>query len=122
MKIIELSGTSDGSGDLTVTSSTKVTGYIERVVMDYDDGDTGADLTFTSENAVSQAILTITNAGVADKNWYPRTPTHEVADGSVFTYAVSKVYLANEALKVVVAQGGASKDFKFLIYVSDGDA
>ena len=118
MKIIELTGTCTAGGAATLTSTTKVTGRVEKVVMDYDDGATGADLTFTIEGVISQPLVTITNAGVADLAWYPRGLGVALA-GTAYTDVVVPYYLADETIQCVVAQGGVSKNFRFLIYVSD---
>lgn len=119
VKIIELAGTCTAGGALTVTDTTTVIGYIETIVMDYDDGATGADIVLTCENGTAtQAILTQANLGVADRTWYPRTLGNKVADGSAFTDPATKIFVAG-AFKLVLTAGGVSKNFRFLIYVSD---
>ena len=119
MKIIELAGTCDGAGDLTVTGSKAIVGYVEKIVMIYDDGATGSDLTFTSEGAdVSQSLLVVTNAGIADLTWYPRTLANKSTDASAFTDWADKMFIVGKP-QIVVAQGGVSKNFRFLVYVSD---
>jgi len=119
MQTIELAGTCDGSGDLTLTGTENVHGFVETIVMDYDDGATGADIVVTCENGTaSQAIITKANMGTADATLYPRTLGNKVADGSAFTDPATKMF-CNGAFKIVIAQGGVSKNFRFLIYVSD---
>lgn len=118
MEIIELTGTTDASGDLTITDTDIATGYVEKVVMDYDDGDTGADLTLTCEDAISEAILTAADLGTADAVFYPRTPASKVADGTAFTNWADKIFVTGK-FKAVIAQGGNAKNFRFLVYVSD---
>ena len=44
MKIIELTGTCDGTGDLTLTATSGEIGYIEKIVMDYIDGKTSIQI------------------------------------------------------------------------------
>ena len=41
MKIVELTGTCSAGGALTITGTEKVTGYLEYIIEDYVDGDTG---------------------------------------------------------------------------------
>ena len=119
MKIIELKGTCDGSGDLTITSTDSVVGYVEKVVMDYDDGDTGADLVVTNENGTaSTAIITKANLGTADATFIPRALGNKVTDGSAFTDAGCKIFVTG-AFKAVIANGGVSKKFRFIVTVSD---
>ncbi len=119
MKIIELTGTTTAGGALTITGTTSTVGYIEKVVMDYIDGDTGADLVLTlTEAGISLPILTQANLGVADTVFYPRTPANAVADGAAFTNWADKIFVTG-SFKAVIASGGATKDFRFLIYVSD---
>ena len=85
MKIVELTGTCDASGDLTLTAESSTIGYIEKIVMDYIDGDTGADLIVTNEDgtvtlyhstsvtfAVTQCVKLIENQN--GKGWYVIQP------------------------------------------------
>ena len=117
MKIIELAGKTDALGDLVITSTKKIVGHLEKIEMVYDDGDTGADVTFTSEGPISQPLTVITNAGVASLTWYPRTLANK-ADGTAFTDVAEKIFIVGQP-KVVIASGGNSKNFRFLVYVSD---
>lgn len=119
MRIIELTGTCTAGGALTLTSTQPVTGYLEKIIYDYQDGDTGADFTITATDIVSEPILTVTDAGVADLTWYPRSLGNKVADASAFTDVAEKMFFTEGKFKVVVAQGGISKDFRFLFIVSD---
>ena len=116
---IELSGTCSAGGALTLQSTDKISGLLEKIIYDYQDGATGSDFVITIESPVSEPVLTITNAGVADLTWYPRILCNKVADGSAFTDVIDKVLLAGSTIKIVVAQGGATKDFRFVAIVSD---
>ena len=62
MRIVELSGDCSAGGVASIEASERVNGFIEKIVMDYIDGDTGSDLTFTAEGEISEPVLTITNA------------------------------------------------------------
>ena len=118
MKIIELTGTTDGAEALTITSSRRVNGFIEKIVNVFDDGAATADVVVTCEDLVSEPILTVTNMAAADITYYPRTPGSKVADATAFTNWADKIFVTG-AFKIVIAQGGATKNFKFAIYVSD---
>ena len=118
MRTIELAGTCDASGDLTLTGTDVIQGFLEKIEMDYDDGDTGADVVFTSLGTVSQPIMTKADLGTADATFYPRTLANKVADGSAFTDVAEKIYVSGK-MKAVISAGGVSKNFRFLIYVSD---
>lgn len=118
MKIIELDGTTDASGDLIVTDTNNIVGYVEKVVMDYDDAATGADLTLTENGVVSQPIITVTNAGTADLTWYPRATTVNVSN-TAFTEDQAARIFVTAPLKLVVAQGGSAKNVRLLAYLSD---
>ena len=119
MNIIQLTGTCSAGGELTITGTNNVVGYVEKVVMDYDDGVTGSDLTLTSEAVVSETILAVTNLGVADKTWYPRVNAVDGADAAAFTNEQAAKNFVTGSFKAVIAQGGVSKNFKFLVYLSD---
>lgn len=119
MKIIELTGTTAADGSLTLTSTEPVFGRLEKVIYDYQDADTGADFTITCTDVVSEPVLTVTDAGVADVTWYPRTLANKVADASAFTDVAEKMFFVEGKFKVVVAQGGNAKDVRFLFVLSD---
>jgi len=118
MEIIELTGTTDASGDLTITSTQRVVGYVEKVVHDYKTADTGADLTLTCEAEISESILVKANLGTSDSVFYPRAIPNKVADGTAFTDAAEKIFVAG-CFKAVIAQGGNALVVRFLVYVSD---
>lgn len=112
---LTLTLTVNGSGDATVYSEKPVTGRVLqlRYVPDATDPlDTGADLTLTGEET-GVAVATLTNIGTSAVTKVPRQATHGVT-GTALVYAGSDpvaepVYLANERIKCVVAQGGVSK-------------
>lgn len=118
MIIRELSGTTDALGAATITDTQNTVGYLEKIVADYDDGDAGADITVTNESKISEPILTKANIGAADTVFYPRTPANLVADGAALTNWADKIFVTG-TFKIVIAQGGDTKNFKFFIYCSD---
>ena len=94
MKIVELTGTTDGAGALTVTASNFVNGYLEKIEYDWVDAAATTDLAITSvgSSGVSQAVLTVTNQAQADTVYYPRTPANAVADAAGFTNWAEKLF------------------------------
>jgi len=117
MKIIELTGTTDASGDLTVSASKAYQGYLEKVLVVYVDGATGADLTLTEEGPISESILSITDVGTSSVALYPRLLAQK-SDGTNHT-VIGKRTLITGKPKLVVAQGGDTKVFRLLLYLSD---
>ena len=99
--------TTDSSGDATVYLGSAIRGYL--VALKYTRGDiaTGGDLTITGETS-GTPILTVANA-TSDAYWYPRAPANKVADNSAITDSAELIPIVRERIKVVVAQGGATK-------------
>ena len=69
---------------------------------------TGGDLTITLETS-GTPVLTVTNAGTANLSWYPRASANQVADAAAITDSAEYIPIVDERIKVVVAQGGATK-------------
>lgn len=116
--------TVNGSGDATVYSGQPATGEIMQIRYVPDGStplDTGADLTITAEGS-GLAIATLTNIGTSAVQWAPRQATHSTA-GAAALYAAAgtavndRIGIADERIKVVVAQGGASKTGVLYIWV-----
>lgn len=110
--------TTTAGGDATVYT-TAVNGFIDNVFYDYLDAATGADLTVTEEST-GRALLTITDAAVADLTWRPRVGGHPIvntAGGTIIPGGATTGGNGNADLKlpvvgrikVVVAQGGNAK-------------
>jgi len=100
--------TTDSSGDATVYLGSAIRGHL--VALKYAPGTiaTGGDLTITGETS-GTPILTVTNAGTSNAFWYPRAPANKVADNSAITDSAELIPIVRERIKVVVAQGGATK-------------
>lgn len=108
--------TTDASGDATAYTLA-ITGAVHSIRY-VPDGtsplDTGADVTITGETS-GFPVLTEANIGTSAFTRSPRQPTHKNSDGSALLYAASgepvetAIILANERIKVVVAQGGNTK-------------
>jgi|CXWL01.1.fsa_nt_gi hypothetical protein len=115
----------DASGDATVKTTENISGEILalRYVPDGSNPlDAGADLTITGDET-GIPIVTKSNIGTSAFSLAPRQPTHAVADGAAALYAAggtavnAPVYIANEKIKCVVAQGGVSKTGTLYILV-----
>jgi hypothetical protein len=78
--------------------------------------DTGADLTITGETT-GVPILVKSNAGTSTVWYYPRVIPNKNTDGSAFTDLAADIHVLNERIKVVVAQGGATKTGTITVYV-----
>ena len=106
----KLTGTTDGSGDLTVTGEAPVNGFLHSIT--WIDGDLAdnntAVLSITGTNSgVDRTLHTqVAGEGDDDKSYYPRVLEHDnsAVELSTYTYQVLDGYL-----KLVIAAGGASK-------------
>ena len=84
--------------------------------------DTNADIV-VSGNTSSIPVLTQANIGTAARTWHPRAATHAVADGAAALYAAggtavnTDVPVADESVKLVVANGGDTLSGTFYVYV-----
>lgn len=104
------------AGGAATVYSPAVTGQIQSIRYVYDDADTGADFTITAEST-GQTIITVTNAGTSTVQWQPRQAIHDAAAAAV-AGEYDKIALADERIKIVVAQGGATKSGTFEILVA----
>lgn len=106
----------DASGDQTTYTSENITGRILQIRYVVDGSNplaTGADFTITGAET-GTAILTITNIGTSSVAFAPRLATCGITTtASLYaaggTAVEDHIYIANEKVKIVVAQGGASK-------------
>jgi hypothetical protein len=116
MKIIELAGTANSNGTLTVDAVDSEPGYVEKVVMDYNNGDAIADLVLTCQGEVAQNILTKANLGVVDFTWYPRLLGHNGTDGSDFAFSMGIPIMVTGKLRAAITGSTIN------ISAIDGDA
>jgi len=119
MAIIELTGTTDGAGDLTVTADKAVTGFVEKIVWDNSSAAATADITFSAVGQITENLLVITDQAQADAPYYPRAIPNKVADASAFTDAAVPIFVEGATMKMVVAQGGATKVCRALVHVRE---
>ena len=109
--------TTDASGNATAYSPV-LTGKINSITYAKTDFADGVDFTITAE-ATAQNLWTETNVN-ASKTVAPRQPTHG-QDGTASLYAAGgepvedKIALANDRVKIAIAQGGNTKSGTFYV-------
>lgn len=104
--------TTDASGDSTdYPGDWPAIGYLECVLYDAGDFDTGADFTLSWDRySVAETVLTVTNAGTADDIWYPRRAVDDnAAAAQTLADGDWTRFLILGRPKVVTAQGGNAK-------------
>lgn len=106
----DISLATDGSGDCTA-ASTVVTGRIHGIVFNAGTLANTADITVTAI-ATSEPILVVTNLSTSAP-YYPRVQVHDETGAGATLDGTRKmreaVCVANDRIRFVVAQGGASK-------------
>ena len=98
----------DGSGDASIIIGSKIRGFLVAIIYTPGTLDTGTDLVFKGASS-DIPILTVTNAGTSKAFYYPRAPLNAVDDASGADSGSEMIPLANEAVSLVVDEGGASK-------------
>lgn len=116
----EVTVTTNASGDGTGYTSGITEGLIRAIRYVKTDYANGVDVTITCEVS-GQAILTWTDQNSSDTS-YPRAATNDVIDAASLYASGGEpvetlIPVANERIKVVVAQGGDTKTGTFHIYV-----
>ncbi len=112
---IAVTVTTDASGD-AVAYTPVVTGKLSQIRYVKADFDAGVDFTVTAE--ATGETLWAQNDVNASATVAPRQPTHSTA-GAAALYAaggaavLDKIALANDRIKIVVAQGGNAKSGTF---------
>lgn len=117
----EVTVVTDGSGVATAYSP-YLSGYIHAITYVKTDYADGVDFTITAEKT-GEAIWAQSdvNAGITKA---PRQPTH-TSVGVAALYAAAgtgvndRIALGRDRVKIVLAQGGATKTGKFIIGVAD---
>jgi len=111
--------TTDSSGDAAAYTPI-VSGRVVTLVYTKTDFDNGVDFTITGDSS-GETIWTESNVNAA-KTVRPRVATHDTA-GVASLYAAAgepvetPVVVANERIKVVIAQGGNVKTGKITVYI-----
>lgn len=122
---IRLVGTTSAGGALTVTSTEYVKGFlynVEWIDGDFSDGvDAVLSVTETPEG-VDKTLLTLTDAN-NDDTYYPRDIVHDLAGGALTGTAGGdrEKLLINGKLKLVVADGGATKEGGCIAYILEDE-
>jgi hypothetical protein len=119
---IKLYGTTDSSGDLTVTSTVGVEGFLHAV--EWIDGAfaDGVDAVLSvdrNDNAADVTLLTLTDAN-SDAMYYPQTPAQDNVGTAVTFDGTNEIYtrqIVNGLLKLVVSDGGDTKAGGCIVYV-----
>ena len=122
---IEVSITANGSGDGTGFANPTIAGGYLQAIRYVPDGSlpyaTGVDFTITGETS-GIAILTVTNAGTAALDFFPRAATQTIANAAALYAAggtaVNDRIPVGERVKIVVAQAGANNVGKFHVFVT----
>lgn len=114
--------TTDGSGDATAYTP-YLSGYVHSIQYAKTDYTDGVDFTITSD-VTGATLWTESNVNAA-KVCLPRAATHSTA-GVAALYAAAgtavndRFALSRDRVKIVIAQGGASKVGTFYVTVDDG--
>jgi hypothetical protein len=114
-KKVAVTTASDGSA---TAYTPRVSGKVHSIHYVKDDFADGVDITITAE-ATGEVIWQETNVNATD-TIYPRVPTHSTANAAALyaaggTGVLDKVAVANDRIKIVIAQGGNAKDGVFHI-------
>lgn len=119
MKRYKVTVTTDASGNATAYTP-RLSGLADAIHYVKGDFADGVDFTITSE-ATGVSLWTDTNVN-ASEVVRPRAPTHDQA-GAALLYASGgtavseRIALANDRVKIVIAQGGNAKSGTFHILV-----
>ena len=123
IRVIKLYGTTDSSGDLSVTHGVNVTGQLLKIR--WIDGDLAdgndAVLSVDSSDGVSpdETVLTLTDAN-SDAAYYPRTPAQDNVGTDVTYDDTNEIYIPfviEGKPKMVIADGGNAKSGGCIWYV-----
>lgn len=112
--VYSVSATTNGSGDATAYTDDPVFGEVESIAYVKTDYANGVDFTITGETT-GLSLWTDTDVN-ASETVFPRVVANLNTDGSALT-THAPIVLAGERVKVVVAQGGATKSGTFRIIV-----
>lgn len=115
-EILTITTNGDGDGSAQTSNISGLLYSMRYLKTDYADG---VDFTLSVVNSVTtQTVLTISN-GNAAADYYPRVDSCG-ASGSALSLNTQMVPVAG-ALKVTVAQGGATKTGNFVLYWIEDD-
>ena len=121
---LRLTGTTDGSGNLTVNGERAIVGRLYAV--EWIDGDLadGVDAVISAQgtpSGVATTLLTLTDAN--DDKWYfPRIVVHDAAGADVTFDGTNEIYdlpIIAGTPRLVVSSGGATKTGGCIIWYLD---
>lgn len=106
--------TTDGSQAATAYTNA-INGRLRQIIYTKVDYTDGVDFTITTETT-AQNLWVDTNINASEKV-APREPVHDTAGAGVTFDGTNEIYepipIANERIKIVIAQGGATKSGVF---------
>jgi hypothetical protein len=125
MRRLSVAVTTDGSGNATGYTE-PVSGWVAAIAYVPHAStplDTGADITITG-NTSGIPIVTITDLGTVAVTVHPRAATKSTAAAAALyaaggTAVNDRIPVADEAIKIVVASGAATKSGTFHVYVDE---
>lgn len=127
LKSVILTGTTDGSGNQTVTDTKASYGFLYAVELIDGSADDGIDFTLETINnpisGVTKPLLVIADFNT-DQTQYPRTLIHSDTTGAALTGTAGgdrAMLVVDGTLQVRIAQGGAAKTFGCIVYLLGND-
>lgn len=115
LSVVTLTGTTDGSGDVTVNGESQINGLLYAIEWVFGSGTAGVDFTLTMQttpSGVAQTVFTATNAN-ANATYYPREAEVGNTGTALGTYCYPKIV---GVPRCVIAQGGATKTYTLVLY------
>jgi len=106
----------NAGGEATAYSPAGLTGKVEAIAYVKDDFANGVDFTITVE-ATGQSLWTDADVN-ASQIVYPVQPANLGATGAASTITEVPIVLANDRVKIVIAQGGNAKGGTFHLVIS----
>lgn len=107
--------TTDADGDAEVYTLDGLNGRVLAIEYVDTDLDSGADFTITIDGT-GEGLWTETNAGGTDKIVYPKKQNHDLV-GAALASNFDYQFIADDRVKIVIAQGGNVKTGTFRILV-----
>lgn len=117
----KISVTTNGSGAATAYTAVPVNGHIEAIIYVKGDFDNGSTMTVTGE--LTATAIWAESAVNASAIRYPRAATCDTV-GAASLYAAggepveTRIPIADERVKIVIASGGATKAGTFYVLTS----
>jgi len=110
MRYQKLTGTTNGTGDVTITGDSPISGLlfaVEWIDGDLDNNNTAVLSAINTASGVDRVLLTIgAGEGDADKMYYVRELEHDNACTALATHTYPVI---DGYIKLVIASGGSAK-------------